>query len=389
MPTLLYWGGTLELSDHEQPVNVQGYDPALGVKQYRTISGALAFIHPYSGIRYHLVVHQAVHIPDLTHHLLCPMQCRAHGVIVNDCPRIYTQNPNAESHSIVASDEYGDVVVLPFSLRGVISSLTVEPLTRREWDAHSCPRVTLTDLDLTWDPNDDVYQEQEDAMIDPRGDPIVRDAQGPLMVINSVCTTTCHDAADMTSQSNFAHVLQSNVNISNVAVANLPKVSADPDLSSVGNLYSTRKKQIDSVMLARRWNIDRKKAQKTVRLTTQRGVRSTLHPSLCRRYPTNDRMLRYNRLPHPVFTDTLKAGTKSKRGNVYGQAYCTQFGWSRCHPMAHKSEAHETLSMLFKRDGVPPKIVADNSKEQSFGNFARKCREADCHLVNTEPHSPW
>ena len=57
--------------------------------------------------------------------------------------------------------------------------------------------------------------------------------------------------------------------------------------------------------------------------------------------------------------------------------------------MARKSEAHETLSILFKRDGVPPKIVADNSKEQSFGNFARKCREADCHLVNTEPHSPW
>ena len=57
--------------------------------------------------------------------------------------------------------------------------------------------------------------------------------------------------------------------------------------------------------------------------------------------------------------------------------------------MLYKSDAHETLSMLFKRDGVPPKIVADNFKEQSLGNFARKCREADCHLVNTKPHSPW
>jgi len=240
------------------------------VKQYRTISGALALIHPYSGIRYHLVVHQAVHIPDLTHHLLCPMQCRAHGVIVNDCPRIYVHNLDAESHSIVANDEYGDVVVLPLFLRGVTSSLNVEPLTRREWDAHSCPRVTLTDLDLTWNPNDDVYEDHENAMIDPRGDPIVREARGPLMVINSVCTTTCHDAADMTSQSNFANVLQSNVNISNVAAANLSKVSANPDLSSVGNLYSTKKKQIYSATLARLWNIDSKKAQKTVKLTTQR-----------------------------------------------------------------------------------------------------------------------
>ena len=52
----------------------------------------------------------------------------------------------------MVDDEYGDDVVLPFFLHGVTSSLHVEPLTRREWDAHSCPRVTLTDLDLTWDP---------------------------------------------------------------------------------------------------------------------------------------------------------------------------------------------------------------------------------------------
>ena len=82
-------GGTLEILDHEQPVNVQGYDAALGVKQYRTISGALAFTHPDILRRYHVVIHQAVHIPDLEHHLLCPMQCRANDVHINDCPRMY------------------------------------------------------------------------------------------------------------------------------------------------------------------------------------------------------------------------------------------------------------------------------------------------------------
>ena len=55
--TCVLGGGTLEILDHEQPVNVQGYDPALGVRQYRTISGALAFIHHYLGKMYHLVVH--------------------------------------------------------------------------------------------------------------------------------------------------------------------------------------------------------------------------------------------------------------------------------------------------------------------------------------------
>ena len=36
--------------------------------------------------------------------------------------------------------------------------------------------------------------------------------------------------------------------------------------------------------------------------------------------------------------------------------------------------------MLFKRDGVTPNIVVNNSRE---------CREANCHIVNTEPRSPW
>ena len=30
-----------------------------------------------------------------------------------------------------------------------------------------------------------------------------------------------------------------------------------------------------------------------------------------------------------------------------------------------------------------------HSKEQSLGTFAKKCREADCHLTNTEHYSPW
>ena len=57
--------------------------------------------------------------------------------------------------------------------------------------------------------------------------------------------------------------------------------------------------------------------------------------------------------------------------------------------MKKKSESHETLSLVFKRDGVPPRMIVDNSKEQSLGEFRQKCCEVDCHLVNTEPYSPW
>ena len=109
-------GGALKILDYDTPVRVQGYDPSLGTKEYSTISGGLLYVHPHTNERYHLIVHQAIHMPDMDHHLLCPMQLRANDVTVNDCPKIYCKDPTEESHAIVAKDEYGKHVnvILPF-----------------------------------------------------------------------------------------------------------------------------------------------------------------------------------------------------------------------------------------------------------------------------------
>jgi hypothetical protein len=57
--------------------------------------------------------------------------------------------------------------------------------------------------------------------------------------------------------------------------------------------------------------------------------------------------------------------------------------------MTRKGKAHETLSLLFHRDGVPPTMVLDGLKEQTKGDFKQKLCEADCHTRQTEPHSSW
>ena len=148
------------------------------------------------------------------------------------------------------------------------------------------------------------------------------------MVINSVCMSTCEDAADISSDKKNSNVLQSNVNVSHVNIMkpnNFSQVSyADSTLS---NIQSRKRKQVDSETLAKSWNIDCKKALKTVKCTTQRGISTCLHPSLSLYYTTNDCMMRYNRLPHSVFSDTMKSDVVSKRVNKYGRAYCTQYGW--------------------------------------------------------------
>jgi hypothetical protein len=117
--------------------------------------------------------------------------------------------------------------------------------------------------------------------------------------------------------------------------------------------------------LAGRWMITRDHAKKTVQRTTQRGVRTCLNPTLARRFPTNNQMLRYKRLPHMTFTDTLFAGMPSRSGNKCAQAYSTSFGWARAHPMTRKGEAHETLSLSFHRDGVSPTMVFSGSKRNA------------------------
>ena len=112
-------------------------------------------------------------------------------------------------------------------------------------------------------------------------------------------------------------------------------------------------------------------------------------PYLSRRFTTNDRMLRYDCLPHALFSDTLIFGSFSKCGNKYAQIYGASFGWARAFPMAKKGETCETLSLLFKRDGFPPEIIIDGAKEQISGKFNKKLKEVNCHLIQKNPYSPW
>ncbi len=80
-------------------------------------------------------------------------------------------------------------------------------------------------------------------------------------------------------------------------------------------------------------------------------------------------MLWYKRVLHTMFSNTLFAGSVSQQGNKIAQAYDMSFGWARAHPMKHKGDTHETLSLVFQHDGVPPTMVTDDSKEQTKGEF--------------------
>jgi hypothetical protein len=144
---------------------------------------------------------------------------------------------------------------------------------------------------------------------------------------------------------------------------------------------------IDAATLAKNWGIGIEAAKRTRLVTTQRGIRRMVHPSLTKRYKTNDRHLRYRRLPVTMYTDTMYSTILSRQMNKAAQIFTTDFGFVRAFPMKKEKEAHEALSLLFHRDGVPDVMVMDGAKAQNEGVFRRKLRDAGFHIKQTEPHT--
>jgi hypothetical protein len=168
----------LILHDYLRPVRVQGYDPSLGTVQYNTVSGALAYDHPNSGETYHLVVNQAIHIPHLDHHLLCPMQCRVNDVTVNETPKFLAQDLTEHTHALTVQDPDNPIqtVILPLALRGVTSLLNVRTPSLNDWNSGHFKRLHLTSETLTWDPTTSHFADQEALMTDYAGTIVPRNA---------------------------------------------------------------------------------------------------------------------------------------------------------------------------------------------------------------------
>jgi hypothetical protein len=181
------------------------------------------------------------------------------------------------------------------------------------------------------------------------------------LVINLLSSLTT-DQADATDEDNFYHVLASHVQISSI------------ETSLNGHICLCKTAPIDPQTLSARWMISPERAKRTVVMTTQRGVRTCLNPTLSQRFLTNDRMLWYKHVLHTMFSDTLFARCMSQQGNKMAKAYALSFGWARAHPMKRKGDAHETLSLVFQHDGLTllsPMTPKNRPKRSSNANSRR------------------
>ena len=84
--------GCLLIHDTGCRVGILGFAAVLA--SIPIVTGVVAYNHPITGKVYILVFHQAIHCRLMDNHLICPMQCRVNGVVINDTPKFCIRNPD-------------------------------------------------------------------------------------------------------------------------------------------------------------------------------------------------------------------------------------------------------------------------------------------------------
>ena len=360
--------------DWNIPVTVSSYNPSHGQDRLRTVTAVVAYDDVKDGRTLYLHLHQAIDVPNLPNILLCMNQMRDIGIRVNDEPKHTVPSPTPYHNAITIYDQATvDEYIIPMRMKGVTHVFPVRKPTLKEYE-ESDPgdHVNLTSETSIWEPDSKHWEEEEDKLLDSKGELIDRPRKKPRTV-----ATMSMVEEDQTCPTNLGKALKANVTL--------------PKTATVSGVKMTKKEQfIKKHTLAKRFGISVRRAERTLEATTQRLVRHMTGEHLNRRFRTNDRQLRYRRLSHVMFTDTVFSKHKSwYLKNKCAQMFCTSFGWSRAYPMQSKSQAHHAFSSLAQTVGVPPVLVMDGAKEEVMGEFRKKAREMDCRIKQTEPYSPW
>ena len=120
----------LLIHDTGRKVDVLGFSTALGSIELPIVSGAIAYDHPTTGKVYILVFHQAIYCRQMDNHMICPMQCRVNGVVINDTPKMCAPNPDDSTHSIKVADPLDQDATLHIPLIKGGDQLLLHPETQ-------------------------------------------------------------------------------------------------------------------------------------------------------------------------------------------------------------------------------------------------------------------
>ena len=113
--------------------------------------------------------------------------------------------------------------------------------------------------------------------------------------------------------------------------------------------------------LARMWSIGIETAKQTLHVTTQKDIRTAIHP-LHRRYRVDHLHLNRRRLNGDWYSDTLFLKVTSLQGNVRAQVF-TNGNYTSIHPLSSKSKVGQALTEFSDDVGIPDSLMTDGAPE--------------------------
>ena len=330
---------------------------------------ATAYDHPDTGETLILQVNQVLWFGNtMPHTLLNPNQIRSYGYSLCDDPF----DPNRPLG--ITTDDY----FIPFEFNNGIVQITTRTPTQQE--LQECPYLELTD-DAPWDPSSIRTPHSQKPGTNGRMLSAVSLSQTLRQTYPYEYDKVMNGISSIYTERGLYQGLLEQARVS------VDTTSKDIVVSAATT--GQRHEKVSADRLSENWGIDKDTARRTLKVTTQRGIRYAQHP-LTRRYRTDMMQLRYRRLADTWYTDVMFPKVKSVNGdNTVSIMTNGSYVWA--YPMRTKADVAVALNEFHQEVGIPRKIVFDGAAEQAGPNtdFMRLIRrnQVDWHV--TEPYSPW
>jgi hypothetical protein len=145
-----------------------------------------------------------------------------------------------------------------------------------------------------------------------------------------------------------------------------------------GVITNDRHSKVTPEELSRKWNIGLQTVKDTLKVTTQKGIRTAIHP-MSQRVRVDHLHLHWQRLRGTWYTDMLLSKVKSKLGNTCVNVY-SQGKFTRAIPMTSRQDAGKSLIEFTDDVGIPERLVTDGTTKFT-GWHTEFVKEARCMRI--------
>ena len=339
-------------------VTANGFSPSLGNLENLRIANVLYAYDMNDGNTILLENNNTIYMGhNMTDSLLNPIQCEDNDVHIDVRPQKFYPKITDEVQRITFDDGFS----IPILYNGVLPYIPVRRPTSIEIHTITDRRQLTSTFD--WNP------QEFDELITP---------------VTTNINFVTHDFINDDLNCQFLSTMLS-------FTPTLVSTSED-DYATVMAINFKKKKSITPEQLSKLWHIGIKTAERTLKATTYKIIRTT--GLLTKRFRTDKAQLRYNQLGRTYgtfYTDYLKNNVKSVRGYIGGTIYTNKLGFKKFFPHSDETGASTAsgLRNFIDMVGLPYAIHSDGHNNFIAGAFKKLLRKFGIPNTSTEPHSPW